>query len=55
MAITDVSCSKVMLYVLGMYGVCDDLSEFIREFDGALKRDGGEGGIALAIRFDIVD
>ena len=42
--ITDVSCSKVVLYVLGMQGVCDNLSKFVREFEGVFKSTGGEGG-----------
>ena len=43
--ITDVNCDKVRLYVLGMYGVWNDLGELVQEFEGVLKRYGGEAGI----------
>ncbi len=45
MMITDVTCGKVTLYVLGMYGGWNDLGEFMRELGGVLTASGGEAGI----------
>ena len=45
MVITDVSCDKVILDVDGEYGDFDDFSEFVRGFEGVLKKKNGEAGI----------